>query len=114
MLFKTADHSNTWQSAISLSLLLVLLLCFGSFPLIAITDSNPIPSPAANEERGIIALEQALVDLGNPFTLMCVAARPGEEDSGALLYYRRKLGARTVVVFATRGEGEENGTIANV
>lgn len=59
------------------------------------------------EERGVVALDQALRDLTNPFTIISVAARPGDEDAGVLAYYRKKLGARTVSVFATRaGAGD--------
>ena len=61
-------------------------------------------------ERGAAALDQAVRDLGNPFVVACVAARPGNEDSAALVYCRKKLGAHTVAAFATRGEqAEEEG-----
>jgi hypothetical protein len=50
-------------------------------------------------ERGIVALDQALRDLSNPFTLMSIAIRPGEEDLPALIFHRRKLGARTISAF---------------
>jgi hypothetical protein len=69
-------------------------------------SGEPPALAAPGEERGIVALDQALRDLGNPFTVLCVAAHPGDEDAGTLAYYHKKLGARTVVVFATRAEGE--------
>lgn len=56
------------------------------------------------EERGIVALDQALRELANPFTVMAIAARPEDADYATLAYYRKKLGARTVILFATRGE----------
>lgn len=56
------------------------------------------------EERGIVALDQSLRELTNPFTLMTVAARPEDADYATLAYYRKKHGARTVLVFFTRGE----------
>lgn len=59
------------------------------------------------DERGMVALDQALRDLTNPFTIASVAACPGDEDSGLLAYYRKKLGARTVNIFATRGEASD-------
>jgi hypothetical protein len=61
-------------------------------------------------ERGVAALDQAIRDLGNPFVVASVGARPGDEDSATLTYYRKKLGAHTIAVFATRGEqGEDEG-----
>ncbi|HXU37710.1 MAG TPA: PIG-L family deacetylase [Blastocatellia bacterium] len=65
---------------------------------------------APQDERGIIALDQALREITSPFTVLCVAARPGDEDDGSLAYLRKKLGARTVMLFATRGEGEDSPT----
>src|SRR5262249_864580 len=64
--------------------------------------------PPAFAERGILALDQALRDLTNPYTVACVALEPGYEDQGTLGYYRRKYGSRTIVIYATRGEGEES------
>lgn len=65
---------------------------------------------APQDERGIIALDQALREITSSFTVLCVAARPGDEDDGSLAYLRKKLGARTVMLFATRGEGEDSPT----
>lgn len=64
----------------------------------------------AQDERGLVALDQTLREITCPFTVLCVAARPGDEDDGALAYLRKKIGARTVMLFATRGEGEESST----
>src|SRR5512143_2346668 len=55
------------------------------------------------DERGIIALDQSLRELTNPHTVLCIAARPGDEDDGTLAYVHKKLGARAVMLFATRG-----------
>jgi LmbE family N-acetylglucosaminyl deacetylase len=52
-------------------------------------------------QRGIPGLTQALRDLTEPFSVMFVAVKPGDEDTGLLTYYRRRLGARTYVVFAS-------------
>src|SRR5580704_10762303 len=52
-------------------------------------------------QRGIPGLTQALRDLTELFSVMFVAVKPGDEDTGLLTYYRRRLGARTDVVFAT-------------
>jgi len=65
---------------------------------------------AVADERGVVALDQSLREITNPFTVVCIAARPGDEDAAALCYIRKKLGARVVIVFATRGEGEDSPT----
>jgi LmbE family N-acetylglucosaminyl deacetylase len=62
------------------------------------------------DERGLVALDQSLREITNPFTVLCIAARPGDEDDGSLAYIRKKLGARTVILYATRGEGEDSPT----
>ncbi len=54
------------------------------------------------------ALHQALVDLTNPWTVMCVAAHPDDEDGSTLTVLRRKYGVHTVSLFSTFGEGGQN------
>ena len=61
-------------------------------------------------DRGEVALKQALLDLTNDMTIMCLAAHPDDEDSATVTYYRKKHGARTVILYATRGEGGQNET----
>ena len=53
-------------------------------------------------------LHQALLDLTNPWTVMCVAAHPDDEDGSALTILRRKYGVHTVSLFSTFGEGGQN------
>jgi len=55
-----------------------------------------------------IELYQALLDLQNPWTVMCVAAHPDDEDGTSLVVMRRKYGAHTVSLFSTFGEGGQN------
>src|ERR1700694_3154969 len=55
-----------------------------------------------------IALYQALLDLTNPWTVMCIAAHPDDEDGTSLIVMRRKYGAHTVSLFSTFGEGGQN------
>src|ERR1051325_1710021 len=55
-----------------------------------------------------IALYQALLDLQNPWTVMCVAAHPDDEDGTSLVVMRHKYGAHTVSLFSTFGEGGQN------
>ena len=59
-------------------------------------------------DGGEVALKQALIDLTNDMTIMCLAAHPDDEDGATLTYYRKKHGARTVILVATRGEGGQN------
>jgi len=78
------------------------------------TTALPNPQSQPEDERGLVALDQALREITNPFTVVCIAARPGDEDDGSLAYLRKKLGARTVVLYATRGEGESSRTRAEL
>src|SRR5437899_1789683 len=55
-----------------------------------------------------VALYQALLDLQNPWTVMCIAAHPDDEDGTSLIVMRRKYGAHTVSLFSTFGEGGQN------
>lgn len=55
-----------------------------------------------------VALYQALLDLTNPWTVMCVAAHPDDEDGATLTVLRRKEGVHTVTLFSTYGEGGQN------
>jgi hypothetical protein len=53
-----------------------------------------------------IALYQALLDLQNPWTVMCVAAHPDDEDGTSLIVMRRKYGAHTVSLFSTLAKAD--------
>ena len=53
-------------------------------------------------------LHQAVLDLTNPWTVMCVAAHPDDEDGSSLTVLRRKYGVHTVTLFSTFGEGGQN------
>lgn len=68
---------------------------------------SPSPAPLAQAvDRA--ELHQALLDLTNPFTVMCVAAHPDDEDGTTLTVLRRKDGVHTVSLFSTYGEGGQN------
>jgi LmbE family N-acetylglucosaminyl deacetylase len=64
--------------------------------------------PAGDAESNALALYQSLLDLQNPWTVMCVAAHPDDEDGATLTVLRRKYGVHTVTVFSTYGEGGQN------
>jgi LmbE family N-acetylglucosaminyl deacetylase len=86
----------------ALAFLFVLLLIAAPRPDHA-TAQTTVP---ASEDR--IALYQALLDLSNPWTVMCIAAHPDDEDGTSLIVMRRKYGAHTVSLFSTFGEGGQN------
>src|SRR5262252_10528833 len=65
-------------------------------------------SARRTETADRVALHQALLDVTNPFTVMCVAAHPDDEDGTSLIVMRRKFGAHTVSLFSTFGEGGQN------
>jgi LmbE family N-acetylglucosaminyl deacetylase len=79
--------------------------------LLFLISASRAQQPAAavqqsSEDR--IALYQALLDLQNPWTVMCVAAHPDDEDGTSLIVMRHKYGAHTVSLFSTFGEGGQN------
>lgn len=73
---------------------------------IAVAGERRGVPPYAEGERA--ELYQALLDLQNPWTVMCVAAHPDDEDGATLTVLRRKYGVHTVTVFSTYGEGGQN------
>src|SRR6185436_9735344 len=75
--------------------------------LISTAFAQPI-APTAPSPADRIALYQALMDLSNPWTVMCIAAHPDDEDGTSLIVMRRKYGAHTVSLFTTFGEGGQN------
>jgi LmbE family N-acetylglucosaminyl deacetylase len=69
-------------------------------------EPSPSPTPATEGDRA--ELHQALLDLTSPWTVMCVAAHPDDEDGTTLTVLRRKNGVHTVSLFSTYGEGGQN------
>jgi LmbE family N-acetylglucosaminyl deacetylase len=65
------------------------------------------PTPTTQEVNQA-ELHQALLDLTNSFTVMCVAAHPDDEDGTTLTVLRRRDGVHTVSLFSTYGEGGQN------
>src|SRR5260221_1074506 len=86
----------------------LLLAAFASASIIASprTQQTATASQQPSEDR--VALYQALLDLTNPWTVMCIAAHPDDEDGPSLIVMRRKYGAHTVSLFSTFGEGGQN------
>jgi len=75
---------------------------------IASIITSPRAQQSAQPSADRVALYQALLDLNNPWTVMCVAAHPDDEDGTSLIVMRRKYGAHTVSLFSTFGEGGQN------
>ena len=74
-------------------------------------SQDPIPSPSPTPTVVTVdrvELHQALLDLANPWTVMCIAAHPDDEDGTTLTVLRRKYGVHTVTLFSTYGEGGQN------
>jgi LmbE family N-acetylglucosaminyl deacetylase len=76
-------------------------------------QSSRAQGPAASSANATATLDrsqfhQALLDLTNPWTVMCVAAHPDDEDGSTLTLLRRKYGVHTVSLFSTYGEGGQN------
>src|SRR6478672_2814949 len=89
------------------SLFIVAILLLGAIGPTRAQESVSSPTPVTPAARKA-ELHQALVDLTNPFTVMCVAAHPDDEDGTTLTLLRRKNGVHTVSLFSTYGEGGQN------
>lgn len=85
----------------------LLVFCFGAL-LVLGARAQERPQAEKRDEPADVALYQALLDLTNPWTVMCVAAHPDDEDGATLTVLRRKHGVHTVTVFSTYGEGGQN------
>jgi len=90
------------RTALSVALLFVLLSS-SRLSLLKIRAQDDTNDRASRAE-----LHQALLDLTNPFTVMCIAAHPDDEDGSTLTILRRKYGVHTVSLFSTFGEGGQN------
>jgi LmbE family N-acetylglucosaminyl deacetylase len=89
------------------SLFIVAILSLGSIGPTRAQQPASSPTPVTPAARRV-ELHQALLDLTNPFTVMCVAAHPDDEDGTTLTMLRRKFGVHTVSLFSTYGEGGQN------
>jgi LmbE family N-acetylglucosaminyl deacetylase len=99
-------RSNSYQGFIAIVFTLALLYPLSTFVSRA-QEPTPAPTPAT-QSINKAELHQALVDLGNTWTVMCVAAHPDDEDGTTLTVLRRRDGVHTVSLFSTYGEGGQN------
>lgn len=83
----------------------ILCLLLVQSPVQESGAQGPATTAQANNKT---KLNQALLDLTNPWTVMCVAAHPDDEDGTTLTVLRRKYGIHTVSLFSTYGEGGQN------
>lgn len=98
---------TTLIAAIKIRLSHVLLTALAISLIVSVPRAQPpATTPQLSEDR--VALYQALLDLQNPWTVMCVAAHPDDEDGTSLIVMRHKYGAHTVSLFSTFGEGGQN------
>src|SRR5919199_379129 len=88
--------------------LLPAILLFALLHLAPLAQHAARRSETFSGESDRAALHQALLDLTNPWTVMCVAAHPDDEDGATLTVLRRKMGVHTVSLFSTFGEGGQN------
>jgi LmbE family N-acetylglucosaminyl deacetylase len=99
---------------ISKTLLSRAFVVFAAIALLCSSFVQPQHSQSTSEQglvekgAGKDELHQALIDLTNPWTVMCVAAHPDDEDGSTLIVLRRKYGIHTVSLFSTYGEGGQN------
>jgi len=98
---------NTFWS-LRLSQILLALLCVGSLSTFPRAQHATQTALGSNVSEDRVALHQALLDLTNPWTVMCIAAHPDDEDGTSLIVMRHKYGAHTVSLFSTFGEGGQN------
>lgn len=76
--------------------------------VLSLLFTSPRAQQSAPSSNDRVELYQALLDLQNPWTVMCIAAHPDDEDGTSLIVMRRKFGAHTVSLFSTFGEGGQN------
>src|SRR5205085_4298670 len=90
--------------------LLLALLFFALIAPAPLAQRATERAQSSSAESDRVELHQALLDLTNPWTVMCVAAHPDDEDGATLTLLRRKYGVHTVSLFSTYGEGGQNAT----
>ena len=102
------------QTNLRVRRLMRALFAYALSLLLVATAAAPSPrhslAASVKGETDAADLYQSLLDLTNPWTVMCVAAHPDDEDGATLTVLRRKYGAHTVTLFATYGEGGQNAT----
>lgn len=105
---QTRQQSRTRGSEGLVALLCaVAIICSLIGTITTAQESSALPAPTT-PSISKAELHQALLDLTNPWTVMCVAAHPDDEDGTTLTVLRRRHGVHTVSLFSTYGEGGQN------
>lgn len=86
----------------ALVLLLIIVWPAAPFTFRSLADNRPA------EDRGAMALGQAIKRLGVVASVLHTGAHPDDEDSGLLAYLARGRQARTAYLSLTRGDGGQN------
>src|SRR6476660_411057 len=108
MTLKNMVKNYFQRRLVSYLLLFAFSLSLVGGPLSPARAQEPAPTSPATPQPDKVELHQALVDLTNTWTVMCVAAHPDDEDGTTLTVLRRRDGAHTVSLFSTYGEGGQN------
>lgn len=90
------------KSLSSALVLLIVMACQVSPGFHSLADTRP------SEDRGAMALGQAIKRLGVVGSVLHIGAHPDDEDSGLLAYLARGRQARTAYLSLTRGDGGQN------
>jgi LmbE family N-acetylglucosaminyl deacetylase len=97
--------STQKPKTISIVVALILLsAAFQFFPLAPRLSADTRPT----EDRGAMALGQAIKRLGVVGSVLHTGAHPDDEDSGLLAYLARGRQVRTAYLSLTRGDGGQN------
>jgi LmbE family N-acetylglucosaminyl deacetylase len=74
---------------------------------IALANLDPNAMPI-DLDRGAAGLTRCLMQLRTRASMLMITAHPDDEDGGMLAYESRHVGARTMLLTLTRGEGGQN------
>ncbi len=88
------------------SFLLIILVVFGC--QVAPVGFHSLADTRPSEDRGAMALGQAIKRLGVVGSVLHTGAHPDDEDSGLLAYLARGRQVRTAYLSLTRGDGGQN------
>jgi LmbE family N-acetylglucosaminyl deacetylase len=116
-----AERVQRAAAVISADLALACLVLAAAYPPGSFAQQAPtaaslsLPASEASEtalplaeDRGEVALRQALRRLGTTASVMEIVAHPDDEDGALLTYLSRGLGVRVSSLTLTRGEGGQN------
>ncbi len=92
------------RKSLSSALVFLIIVAFQLFPFVHRLRADTRPA----EDRGAMALGQAIKRLGVVGSVLHTGAHPDDEDSGLLAYLARGRQVRTAYLSLTRGDGGQN------